>query len=283
MKNIFRRFSKVPESKVDAQWKKYLFEESFTESLLIILLLGTMAELSPFFIEPEMKLGLLLPIIYFVIVTIIFFKFRYRLKGNQILAAFILSACFFSAPFGALAILNPDILSRIGIMNVGASKEISTLFFWAIQALFVYSGALYASIGWRITLLNNEGLSRGSLLDLHKKAISKNVSSVKLEETLYGIPDLRQSFINGEYGMVVAWGWSIIDRTLEALTGTRADREGAKRIGFYSREFERCYTIRNAMVHDGYLPNHNDALLILKRVKALLSLLSHKTPASTKR
>lgn len=263
-------------SRVDTRWKKHIFELHFTDALILILFSATICGLSPFLMGDMLELSILLLITYFSLITILFFKLRYKLKGDQTFAGLIVTMFIVAAPFVGLAVVNPELFSSIGIMDVYTSRRFSFLFFLITQTLLIYSAVLLASTSWRKRILDKNGLDRNSLLNLHKRAVVKNASSLKntvLEEILYGVPSLRQLFIGGEYGMAVAWGWSIIDRTLEAFTETNSDREGAKKLGFYNKEFERCYQIRNSMVHDGYLPNHRDALSILKRIKALLRVL----------
>lgn len=274
------RSTKGISSKVDAQWQKYVLELDFIEALFVVGILGIIAELSPFLMGSEISILLLiLPLFYSIFVTGFFLKLRYRLKGYELTAILVFLLCFLATPFSGLAIVNPEIFSSLGFMDVYTSRKFSILFFLTLQMLLIYSAVLLASTSWRTRILNKNKLDLNSLRTLHKNAILKNVHDInetKLDEILSGIPSVRELFTNGEFGMVVTWGWSIIDRTLEALTGTRDDRKGAKKIGFYNREFEKCYQIRNSMVHEGYLPNHQDALSILKRVKVLLRVLSKK-------
>lgn len=271
------RSTKGISSKVDTQWKKYILELNFIEALFVIGILGIFAELSPFLMGSG--ISILLPIFYCIFVTGLFLKLRYRLKGYELTAMLAFLLCVFATPFSGLAIVNPEIFSSVGVMDAYTSRRLSILFSLTLQMFLIYSAVLLASISWRTRILNKNRLNLNSLRTLHKKAILKNahnINETKLDEILSEIPSVRELFTNGEFGMVVTWGWSIIDRTLEALTGTRDDRKGARKIGFYNKEFEKCYQIRNSMVHEGYLPNHQDALSILKRLKALLCVLSKK-------
>ena len=122
------------------------------------------------------------------------------------------------------------------------------------------------------------------MLDIQKFVLSSKKDDPtfgKLKEALFDVPTARRAFIEGNFDVVFAIGWSILDRALQSLTGIPSDVGGAKRVGVYSPEFQEAYDVRNRMIHGGYKPNAVDAIKLVVQLRILMEALDPRHPKAT--
>jgi len=270
--------ARAVESEVQGAWSKRTYQiETDNASAALLFILGWTMEAFP--LLHGQLYGLALLVAYPVLTLVISRKYSDAFKGNQILSTVFFLSSVLALPFSSLALQNPNVLAFTGLMDVPTSRSFAFMLAMSNQAAAVYSTVLMLSVASRTNRLRSKGLSLNSLMDLQKFVLSGLRDDAKfdqLKEPFFDMPTVRKAFIEGNYDVVVALGWSVIDRILEILTGIRSDVKAAKQLGLHSSDFKAAYKVRNSVVHDGYKPNSTDAILFVSQIKVIMESLDER-------
>lgn len=245
-----------------------------TSSMVSFLLLGTVFESVLFLLGNQYAIAL--PPIYLVAVAIVLGKCRKRLKGERTLIIAFFMTSVLAVPFSSLAITSPGGLVTAGVFDPFLNADFTMLLFVFLQISLVYSTALLINYIRRERAVSKAGptLRETQGQEKNRPRGTGVPKSLEVTSSTSDIPLVRTLILEGAFTSAYALGWSVIDRSLESLTGIRGDREGAMRIGFRNPEFERFHVIRNAMIHDGYKPDETEALGLFGLLNSFVSFLT---------
>jgi len=212
-----------------------------------------------------------------VVLYVLYRKYKGKLPSSGMPLSMMHVTSILAVLPGILMLNKPELLYNFGIVDYYTSRGMSFLLFLSSEGLLFYTALALSSYAWRNRTLINEGLDQKSFHDLQLRAMIASSKAGYNEELLNILNDV--SYVNtlyreGNFGLVVAWGWGIFDRALPHITKSRGGiKDKAASIGLRTASFNKCYEIRVNTVHKGHKPDWRDAMLIIKELAKLLQLI----------